>query len=242
MSMNAVSDQLLTVRLGTIFSPCRTLHSACQSIHHGNQPNGTKNQSNRSKKIWSNQEALVVRNDPSKPSNGTCGLLSLPAELRMMIWDKVVLEEFPIVVDPDQLLRKEPGILRVNLQIRSETAPTFYNKNIFCKRLSPRDSYALHKWEHPLYQKNNPFNASNKSFLGPAVTTKERDRCRDKILELAKLVLELDVVPLYRYDFNYWFHREAYQALQLACLLRGARIRWKAWSQKLLQSQLRYGH
>ena len=55
-------------------------------------------------------------------------LLRLPAEIRIVIWELVVVKQAPIDVDPAM---KPPGLLAVNRQIRNETIHAYYSLNRF---------------------------------------------------------------------------------------------------------------
>ena len=60
--------------------------------------------------------------------NATPLLLRLPAEIRDIIWELVVVEPSPIDVDPAM---KPPGLLAVNRQIRNEAIDAYYSSNRF---------------------------------------------------------------------------------------------------------------
>ncbi|KAK5127466.1 hypothetical protein LTR85_006805 [Meristemomyces frigidus] len=82
------------------------------------------------------------REEPNTPS----GLLSLPPELRNIIYRHVLVEPSNIVVPHGTLPPPQPGLLRSGKQVRREAIKIYYTENVFTFRLRNYDASTYHKW------------------------------------------------------------------------------------------------
>lgn len=80
----------------------------------------------------------------SRPNEGHCALLELPAELRVHIYELVLVFELPVNVT--RQVFKEPPLLTACHQIRSETVQIYYESNKFILDAPSFDSTVLAKW------------------------------------------------------------------------------------------------
>ena len=71
--------------------------------------------------------------------------LSLPAELRNKIYKEALVETDAIKVS-ESTIPPEPGLLRVNRQIREEAQDIYYNDNLFRFPIADYDTTMLVRW------------------------------------------------------------------------------------------------
>lgn len=72
-------------------------------------------------------------------------LVSLPAEIRNQIYKNVLVESEPIDVNSSNI-PAEPGLLRVNRNIRNEARHFYYNDNLFLFTVYNYDGILLVRW------------------------------------------------------------------------------------------------
>lgn len=71
------------------------------------------------------------------------GLLALPAELRVKIYELVLISDKPIDIDTNL---KQPGLLLVSRQLRNEAHGIWYKRNKFLIEISACNDTLIHKF------------------------------------------------------------------------------------------------
>lgn len=101
--------------------PARTKSKATTKTTRAKAPKGKTNV----------KDSIPRPHAPEYANNQSTSILDLPPEIRNGIWTMAIVQDAPIPIAPMRPFLREPALLAVSEQIRSETMSIWYAENVF---------------------------------------------------------------------------------------------------------------